>query len=225
MGKGGDVIVTWTGPVFALSGYGTHNREMVLALDRLGVEVRVQPTDKTPQVAGPARIRLGELCEDQGNPPQSDAVVACVPAPAWIARGKWNVLFTTIESREAHPGLVARARLWDQVWVPCEANKQALVSRGMPRRKVKVVPEGVDPSRWCPAGERVRTTPENVWTFGYHGDWSYRKGLFQLLRAWSDTFTWGEKVRLVLLVHYQGRTDVGAMHRMRQEMEGALGVG
>jgi glycosyltransferase involved in cell wall biosynthesis len=85
------------------------------------------------------------------------------------------------------------------LYVPSEQNAEAYRDNGV-HIPVKVLHHGVDPARF-PYLER---TPKEVFTFGSFGEFSARKGIDVLIRAFEDEFLPHEPVRLLLKTFRKG---------------------
>jgi glycosyltransferase involved in cell wall biosynthesis len=78
---------------------------------------------------------------------------------------------------------------------------------GWPRKRIFYCPEGVHSNFWTNDTIPNKKYKSHNFTFFYNGDWSYRKGIDTLIRAYSKAFSPTEPVRLLLLVHYQGNGE------------------
>jgi len=192
------VHINWIGPVFGNTGYARHNREMLHALQDLGVKIHLNPCDSTHE-------KIPEHIEKALNTPrkQDGICIHLSPSPALWGYDGYNILFTTTESMPAHGGLIRRASMFPEVWVVSNYNYQAIAPY-LPKTTVKnIIPEGYDPKVW------YRETPKKFdpFTFIYLGDWSFRKGCHELIQAFCEEFEEGEAQLFMITKLHQVKND------------------
>jgi FkbM family methyltransferase len=105
----------------------------------------------------------------------------------------YNVWETTRQPDQFFENL----KKFDQVWVPSEWQKECTIKQGIPRDRVKVVPEGVDTLRYQPV-TRIGTSP--IFRFLVVGRWDYRKSIKEIIKSFIDTFSEDENVELLINV-------------------------
>lgn len=194
----------WFGPPYSYSGYAQHNRAMIFELNSLGWEIRLIPTEnKIPEHLIGKEILAG-LVNNTHIKPHETISINLVPPPALPFYGRYNILFTTLESKTVHEGFYRRCQLFQEVWVPCYENVVSMVKANWPQKRLFRIPEGVYYGFWSDVEEKHKDYDKPNFTFFYNGDWSYRKGVDTLIRAYAKAFSPTDNVRLLLLVHYQG---------------------
>ncbi len=168
-------------------GYGSVGRQLLLALDRQGVEITMVPTKDQPppgleRFYGPLdrRDRLGFYYHYWVRP----SVLGCERI---INYSMWESTRIPEDQVEEINRSVALQ------YVPCRQNLESFRESGV-RIPMKILHHGVDASRF-PYLTRGRT---ETFTFGTFGDLSPRKGIDVLLRAFRDEFAPGEPARLLL---------------------------
>lgn len=206
--------LNWVGPVFSALGYARHNREMVKVLGAQKCEISLNPSSPPdgPNLKGLDSYLMQEFFPDAPT-------VVCVPAPPCRHDDGYDILFTTVESLLPHPGLVHRSDQFDEIWVPSHLCRAGFRTMGVKRKKVWVIPEGIDPIYWqksCPS----RT---DRFVFITLADWSFRKGVHFLLQAYTRSFTVPQRVELILLTRYATKTDAPSVHRIKEEASGSVG--
>ncbi len=93
----------------------------------------------------------------------------------------------------------------DEVWTPSEWGRQILIDSGLEETKLRVVPEGVDPTVFRPISRAG--LPDRPFRFLSVGTWEPRKGHEMMLRAWAKAFAPEDSVELVLHTsHHQDRS-------------------
>lgn len=205
--------VRYVGPVFDHSGYGCASRNYVLALDKAGVPLTVEPhcfETNPPPVGTPeereALLRLTNRREDFDV-----LIVHLTPdlLPQYVRKypNKYIISYTVWETSHI-PELWAKCcNLAKEVWVPCDWNVAAFTDSGVtvPVRKIH---HGISPQMF----DGVSTTDftvegvdkSEVFVFNSVMQWNARKNPEGLLRSYFATFRQEEPVRLVLKA-YVGR--------------------
>ncbi len=93
---------------------------------------------------------------------------------------------------------VKQANRLDEIWVPSQFNREGFEASGL-RRPIHVVPLGVDTDYFHP-GVRQVPNPHGEFVFLTVLEWGERKEPWLLLKAFSETFSAREPVRLVCKV-------------------------
>lgn len=110
-------------------------------------------------------------------------------------RGRIKVGFTMLEVDGFPREWVRQANRMDEVWVPSEFNRRGFLDSGL-RRPIHLVPLGVDVNYFHP-GVRAVPDPHGEFVFLAAFEWGERKEPWLLLRAFNDTFSAAEPVRLL----------------------------
>lgn len=199
--------LVWFGPPYSYSGYAMHNRAMIFELHKLGWEIRLIPTeDKIPDKLIGKNLLLS-LVKNTHIEPRETICINLVPPPALPYYGKYNILFTTLESKTVHEGYYRRCQLFNELWFPCLENVKSMKKANWPRKRIFHCPEGVYSNFWTNDTIPNKKYKSPYFTFFYNGDWSFRKGIDTLVRAYAKAFSPTDPVRLLLLVHYQGNGE------------------
>ena len=194
----------WYGPPYSYSGYGVHNRSMIFELIKLGWNIKLIPTENhipSELIGKDLLLRLNKI---NNISPTDTITINLVPPTAVPSYSAYTILYTTLESKTVHPGYLNRCKLYDEVWVPCLVNYKSMLKSGYPRNRLYYCPEGVYSGFWNPDAVPHPKYKSPLFTFFFNGDWSYRKGIDILIRAYAKAFLPSDPVRLLLLVHYQG---------------------
>jgi len=194
-------VIGWFGPMFGSFGYAVHNRMIVSAMIDQGCDLRLAPSMFPEPPLSAVEEGLLEHCVGYNDLPKEIIMVHCIPANP-LPRGSGYVVgYTTVESIVAHENITARMRLYDEVWVPSSYSWRSLVYGGLTTKDITVVPEGVDPEFWRPTGVRPSIVKGSPLVLAYHGDWSTRKGVHELVFVASRVATKEEPIRLVFWVN------------------------
>ncbi len=82
----------------------------------------------------------------------------------------------------------------DQVWVPTHWQYDCLIKQGLPKEKIKIVPEGIDPNELFP--EDLQN--DGKFTFLVLGKWERRKSTKEIVKAFAELFGDNDKIQLLL---------------------------
>ena len=113
-------------------------------------------------------------------------------------KGRYKIGFTMLEVDGFPEEWVRQANRMDEVWVPSEANRKAFLRCGL-KRPVHLIPLGVDTHYFHPNIEAY-PNPHGEFVFLSNFEWGERKEPWLLLRAFNETFSADEPVRLVCKV-------------------------
>ena len=183
----GNRQMIWHSMLSGHTGYATAGRQLLLALERQGVDLVAAPTnDQAP--AGLERFfrpiedwgRVGFYYDVRLRP-------GVLPTERTISYSMWE----SSEPPSWHIDEVNRSAMLQ--YVPCEAVADIYRNAGV-KVPVKVLHHGVDQADF-PFLER---TVDGSFVFGTIGDLSPRKGIDVLMRAFQDEFRGTTDVRLVI---------------------------
>ncbi|WCJ58178.1 glycosyltransferase [Fontisphaera persica] len=110
----------------------------------------------------------------------------------------------------------------DQFWVPSTYVQRVYVESGIPAEKVRVVPNGVDVSRFHPAAPPRELPTRKRFKFLFVGGTIFRKGPDALLEAYLASFTAQDDVCLVIKdfggdSFYAGQTMAEKIQSLQQK--------
>ena len=184
--------LAWHSVLRADEGYGTAGRNLLLALERRGVEVAAVsavPPDGNAIPRGLERLfEKGERRERIGFYYSYKVRPSTMRCERLATYSMWE---STLVPRD-HVEEINRASALH--YVPCHHNVESHRRCGV-RVPIKVLHHGVDAARF-PYMERDRE--DRPYTFGTFGDLSARKGIDALVGAFLDEFGPREPVRLLL---------------------------
>ncbi|MCX7880717.1 MAG: glycosyltransferase [Ignavibacteria bacterium] len=109
----------------------------------------------------------------------------------WIIIQPWE--FTTLPRR-----FFEFFQYADELWVPSNYTRQAFLNSGLPFNKVQVIPNGIDPDLFKPAGPIYPLQTNKKLKFLFVGGTIYRKGFDVLLQSYLSAFNANDDVALVV---------------------------
>ena len=193
----------WEGPILDSGGYANMNRQYVITLTKMGVAVRPILVSTAKQVEKSLEDEMTRLSYTPVNPNCPKIYATNVPGRH---RG-FTVAYTMMETEErVHESLARSMEVANELWVPCEWNKQTFTNGGV-KKPIKVMPLAINEDLYKPADPTV------VWNFPTKGyvfysvsTWLWRKGFDVLLKAYSKAFTADDDVSLIIFTHVPGTT-------------------
>ena len=190
--------------------------DCVLCLDRAGVNLKcvdIKLTNKTANV--PARII--EL--EQNNLDNFDIVIQHVLPHHFVRyEGKKNVLYLAFETGSVkNSGWNDNLKLADEIWVPNNELKEALITDGF--KQVKFIPHTFDLKTYENDYAIINIPPLNS-SFKFYTilDLNDRKNLDSIIRCFHSEFNQGENVSLIIKASKYG-VDSQNLHRILSEKE------
>jgi glycosyltransferase involved in cell wall biosynthesis len=177
----------WHSVMRSTHSFGCVARQLLLALERLGVAITMAPCGNQ---APPGFERFYKPLDSLSRMAfhyhysYRPSEIKCPRVVTYIM---WE---STAVPQEQVSEINRAAKL---LCVPCRQNMESYKDSGV-TVPIKVLHHGVD-HRQFPYLERPR---RQTYTFGSFGDFSARKGIDILIRAFQDEFLPGEAVRLVL---------------------------
>jgi glycosyltransferase involved in cell wall biosynthesis len=200
--------LTWEGPYQIAFGLAEVNRELGRALaDDTNLEVkRTESADLHPWMTGrPPDVTVRHQWPLDLEPPRSGR---------WVTYQPWE--FGSLPAAWIEP----MNRRMDEVWVPTRYVRDCYVRSGVDGEKVKVVPYGIDPSRFHPGARPADLPTAKKHRFLFVGGTIARKGADILLETYTATFNAGDDVCLVVRdlgarTFYRGQGLGAAIDRLR----------
>lgn len=212
-----DYQVIWRGQVSHAGGWGTACREYVMALDKLGVDVKIDnlgtylpETDKN---------RSNKLRSLINNPYTQDKpkVLVYHYHPYHIdikkERKKFNyvILNTAWETTKIPNNWFPAINEFDAIFVPSKHNMDALKNSGL-SVPVFLVPHGADTRTFNPNNEKMPLAgAAGKFIFISVFDFQHRKNPEGLLRAYWEEFKPHENVMLVIKTYWSGNKNLEAL--------------
>jgi len=218
--------VVWEGPLCQASSLATINREQGWNLARSGVVqlVMIPPVDEHPTAVSPKLDTLAAYNVRHTEPTLIQAPVVWVrhqwPPQRERPRGATWIIMQPWEMSMLPTEFVDIFNQADEVWTPSTFCRQVFVRSGVDPDKVQVIPNGIDPAVFTPAGEVPPLPTTKRFKFLYVGGTTYRKGFDVLLEAYVRAFTAADDVCLVVKdcgtrTYYRGQTAEDLIAKVR----------
>lgn len=202
--------LTCIGNLYDATGYTQVNRQLLLGLHRLGVQIKViLPPSNLARCPLPAAWEK-ELAAMVAAPrPATGFLLISYPAGSfsrlWQQSGLrpsryYTIGFTMLESDRLPEAWVRESNSLHEIWVPSEFCRRVFAASGVSTQRLFVLPLGVDVNKFTGWGPRLPIAGQRGFTFLAVFTWIERKGYDLLLRAYFQEFQPHENVSLVLKV-------------------------
>lgn len=114
--------------------------------------------------------------------------------------GAVRIAFVVWETTRVPRDKLKILRSMDQIWTPSQWGRDLLIANGLAADRIRVVPLGVDANLFSPQPD-ARMQADSTFRLLCVGKWEKRKGIDDLVTAYSQVFSHGEDVELVLACH------------------------
>ncbi len=204
-GPGGAPPVLWLGLIEGPSGYADEARGFLRALEAAGNAPAARhlfgPGAGDAHLDGRERALLRLQL---GRSERGAEVAVHHYAPAWcrqpsVATGMPNVARTMFETDRVPDAWRSQLLLRDEVWVPCEHNRESFERGGIPSSRLRVIGGTLDFDRFTPGAAPLELdVPAGHLVYLSNFEFTERKAWRELLLAWARTFAPTDPVCLVL---------------------------
>ncbi len=202
--------VKWYGPVWGQSGYEELTRGFVIALDKLGVGVELQPAldwnIEQVELDKEDTDRLVRMTKQKVEP---DAIQVCHQKPGKDYFGaRKKICYSLFETNRCPDAWIEDLDRMDQIWVFSEFNRKywsaSWMKKGKDADKIQVIPFGIDCDVFSPDVKPAEITNKKGFTFLTVGDFTERKNFEGLIEAFVTEFTNEDDVCLIIKAHSDG---------------------
>lgn len=205
-----NIGVKYTGPWGDYSGMGEANRNYVMALDKVGVDVLPERTIHVKDIADYGRGF--KRCYDLSKKSPDYLVKIIHTTPDLILQHieplKYHIGHFFWETDKIPTAWAWYLNLMNEVWTGSELGKENLKKSGV-RAPIFVFPEAVDTEIGEPKKyERLKRSKDYLFYSIF--DWTERKNPKALLQAYWKEFEKNQSVTLLLKTYYQGFNRAGA---------------
>ena len=195
-----DLNVLYYSCPFDLSGYGTVAKNHLVEMSKINsIKLRLR-TRKFWTGVSPDLREDGDILRKLEVNPISDKdfifIQHLTPENFYIdPAAKYHICYTPFETDSVPKPWLLPMRGMDEIWVPSEHNKKAYINSGLGKKKITVIPHGVNMERFNPSIKPLEY-PRGEYNFGSVFDWTERKNPVALIRAFYNAFSCGEDVTL-----------------------------
>lgn len=181
------------------TGYAISSKQLMLALDNLGVGLSYKyvygwgtpfPVPE-PEMTDSYMLNVIRQRQFGANPVQ---VVYAQGDVFARNKGKYRVGYTMLETDHIPDAWAAAANRMDEVWVPSSFNEETFRRSGV-TKPIHVIPLGINPDYFNPSINAYRLG--EMFTFLSVFEWGERKAPTILLKAFNDEFKSSDEVVLV----------------------------
>jgi len=190
------------------TGWGNAALNNILALDAAGVDVVCRPIKlNNKKIELPERIKELEAKEIDGC---THCIQHLLPNMMEYNGNLKNIGFVALESDGLNYNWKDHLSLMDDIWVPCGANQHTLHKHGL---KSEVIPHAFDITKFQRSYQPI-LTKDNNFIFYFVGEFSRRKNLASLIRAFHTVFDPSESVELLIKTSIDGATATEAKQKI-----------
>lgn len=210
--------VLYVAPIRDLTGYCQAAIHTILGLDAAGVDV-VPACVKLTSQSGEPPERLLEL-EKKSTEGITHIIQNLLPNCMIYKGGAKNIGYFYCEtSNFSSSAWQYNLNLMDEVWVSCPDNAIAAKDSGV-TKPIKVVPIPCDTNKFQTKSLPLTNLQTgNPYLFYFIGDFSYRKNITDVVRAYFTQFTRRDNVKLVLKTYCDGMSSQESTDKIKQEIE------
>lgn len=205
-----DYQIIWRGPVLDATGYGTASREYVLALDRQGLDLKVETYTWGFHLTKADKYRNGRLDylirKAYAKDKQKILIYHIPPGnidpKEEMKHFHYRILNTVWETTKIPNNWLPLINKFDAVCVPCSQNIEAMKNGGV-KIPIFLVPHGADTKKYKPENKKLPLArAEGKFIFVSVFDFLLRKNPEALLKAYWEEFN--SKDQVVLLIKTYG---------------------
>lgn len=133
---------------------------------------------------------------------------------------KPKIAYNVWESTLQPDSFFEQLKLYDEMWVPSEWQKEVTIKQGFDPNRIKVVPEGVDDSTFFP--EEIDSWglySDGRFKFILFGRWDYRKSIKEIIQTFLKTFDKNEPVDLIVSIDNPFGKEIDGMSSTEERLK------
>ena len=188
--------LTYDGLIFEDNSFAIYNRELILAIDKLGVDISLAAWGQGRDSGIQIEERLLELMDKpryrniwlRHSWPKCD--------PYYDAKYNWSTINARIkigltfwESEKLPDEWIDEMQCVDYIIIATKKTKETFINNGIEEDKIKIVPGGVNLDKFNPNRIPVNIDTNKSFKFLHLGWAQPRKGTDVLIKAFSEEFT------------------------------------
>ncbi len=200
----------WYGPVAGQSGYEVITRNILVALDKLGVTVRLDEAInwnlERLSLDYDVWSRLRRMSQTK-IPTDTPLVMhqQMQPMSSRVSKGTKKYIYSLFETDKVPQPWKEGFLKADGIFTFSKFNKDTWIADGIPKEKIHVLPWGIE-KEFTPEGKKADILNKKGFTFLTNGDFTERKNFEVLIEAYTTEFEPQEDVCLIIKSHYSGFT-------------------
>lgn len=213
-----DIEVKIKGIFYDPSGYAKVNRNFAIKLSESGIKVKVDPKNSVNQLNSEELKPIVSLTKTAISK-NHISIDSIIPSFAETSSGKYNILYTTIESYSVPKQFLECCQLYKEIWVTSPWAK-SILEKYVKDKPIFVVPAGVDETLYNENGARFDFSG-NAKSFIFISvfGWNYRKGYDVLLNAYFDEFDSNDDVSLLIVSRYQSGISRHHKNKIKDDID------
>lgn len=204
------------GTVFEPTGYAKANREIVLGLARIGVNIR-STSLYNEEVRVPLEPPIEAYLHQLNHTPLPPDYPVMIHYPAYrFAKftTRYSIGMTMYECSRLPFTWVRRCSMMDEIWVPSSFNQQTFAQSGIPAHRIQLIPYGVDSQLFQPRSVSLPIPGKRAYTFLSVCSFDERKGIHALLAAFCAEFAETEDVCLIIKTRASSPSEIEAQQAL-----------
>ena len=133
---------------------------------------------------------------------------------------KPKIAYNVWESTLQPDGFFEQLKLYDEMWVPSEWQRQVTINQGYDPDRIKVVPEGVDDKTFYPEEiDPWGLYNDGRFKFILFGRWDYRKSIKEIIETFLKTFDKSEPVDLIVSIDNPFGKEIDGMDSTEERLK------
>lgn len=196
-------------PVWGQSGFEKLSRELICALDQMGVNIELRPAQEWN--AERVSLDLAQLSRlkrmmNTRVSPLAPHIIYQIPKGQPVNMKAPVVCYTLFETDRCPSPWIEALLKMDKIFVFSEFNRKAWAESGIPENKISALPPAVDSFMYNPDGYKLNIQNKRGFTFLCSGDFTERKNFEAVIEAFVNEFSDKDAVTLIFKCHYGGFT-------------------
>ena len=198
-------------PCFGQSGWEVVCRNILIALDKLGVKIELDPkynwNSEISFFSQDDFSRLERMARTKVDPNNAFHLLHQYPSAEYLSSGvfkaaKKSYCLSIFETSKCPSPWVPGLNQLTGTFTFSEFNKKTYSNSGV--KNVDVISLGIDTEQFNPKVKSFRDKKENEFVFLTSGDFTERKNFEGLIEAYVKEFNDKDNVTLIIKAHYQG---------------------
>lgn len=194
-------------PVWGQSGYEQISRNLLCALDQIGVNIELRPANdfngERVMLAPHVISRLARMTRTRVNP-LAPHIIYQLPKGQPITQKAPALCYTLFETDRVPQPWIEALLTMDKILVFSQFNLTRWIETGIPEHKIGRLPVAVDSFLYNPDGPQIQIENRKQFAFLMSGDFTERKNFDGVIEAFVTEFTDQDDVCLIVKCHYGG---------------------